>query len=47
MSHQSAKISFPVQTGLGVLLGFGTYYYIFKSEKDFTSFEFILRFEIT
>ena len=27
MSHQSAKIGFPVQTGLGVWLGFRTYYF--------------------
>ena len=42
MSHQSAKLSFPVQTGLGAWLGFRTYYYIFKSEEDLTSFEFML-----
>ena len=48
MSHQSAKINFPVSTGLGVWLGFGIYYYFFKSNEDLmTSFEFIIRFEIS
>ena len=47
MSHEFAKISFPVQTGLGVWLGFRTYNYFFKSDEDLTSFEFMLRFEIS
>ena len=47
MSHQSAKVSFTVQTGLGVWLGFRTYYYFLKSDEDLTSFEFMLRFEIS
>ena len=42
MSHETAKISFPVQIGLGVWLGFKTYYYFFKSDEDLTSFEFML-----
>ena len=46
MSHQSAKIGFPVQTGLGVWLGFKTYYF-FKSDEDLTSSELMLRFEIS
>ena len=47
MSNQFAKISFPVQTGLGIWLSFRTYYYIFKSEEDLTSFAFMLRSEIS
>ena len=46
MSHQSAKINFPLQIGLGVWLGFRTYYYFLKSDEDFTSYEFMLRFKI-
>ena len=47
MSNQFAKISFPVQTGLGIWLRFRTYYYIFKSEEDLTSSAFMLRSEIS
>ena len=48
MSNQFAKISFPVQTGLGIWLSFRTYYYIFKSEEDLTSLHlcYVLKFLI-
>ena len=46
MFHESTITNFPVQTGLWGL-GFRAYYYFFKSDEDLTSFEFIIRFEIS